>query len=174
MTASRTRARAHAAVAVMVASTLIMISACTPRSNVSIGDLQTQTEDLAASLMAEIEGVDRYQDDMIASQVRWVDAEGNGEDPNAWRYWQWQGAIEVAADAGVTPQEAAERTAKILEDDGWNADEPVLIETGGGYDYRRSDDSGDWYVGISFTRKEPPAPQNLTLTIVSPPTNRSS
>jgi hypothetical protein len=143
---------------------------------VTIEEYQKESEQIADRLMATIDEVDRYQDDIIASENRFVNAESHDLEDHPWQYWQWQGGIELAADAEVTPEQAADRMAEVLEDEGWTAREPDLNEMGGefAYDLSGGEDGDAWYVGIGFARRVPPAPQNISVTIVSPSTNRAT
>ena len=140
----------------------------------TVKQLQDRSEQIGQSLTAAIEGVERYQDDYAGGELRWENAEVNDGDPTGWRYWTWDAAIELAPDAQVTPEQAAERMAEVLEEDGWTADEPRGGVEKAQHGFRRSDDLGDgWYVELAFMIEEPPAPQNLSVSVVSPPTNRS-
>lgn len=173
-TPSGSRVRALAATLIALTLTLTLTTACTPRSDVTVAQLQERSEEIGHSLTDTIEGVDRFQDDISGGGLQWENAEVNDEDPNGWRYWQWTSAIEFAADAEITPEQAVERMTKVLEDDGWTADEPRGGVEKAQHGFRRSDDLGEgWYVELAFMIEEPPAPQNISVTVVSPSTNRS-
>ncbi|MGI5189366.1 alpha/beta hydrolase [Promicromonospora sp. CA-289599] len=169
--------RRPALLASCVAVILTMTTACGTRSDVTIEEYEIQSEQIADRLMATIEGVDRYQDDIIASQSQFVEDVGHDRQDHPWQYWHWNGSVEIAPDATITPEQAADRIAAVLEDEGWTAREPDLRELGGEYAYDLSDDQKeerDWYVEIGFTLREPPAPQNVSITVVSPSTDRTA
>ncbi|MEU4384360.1 hypothetical protein [Promicromonospora sp. NPDC023805] len=163
-----------AVMAGLIALTVTLTTACSSRSDVTVAQLQERSEQIGQSLTATIDGVARYQDDYAGGELRWENAEVNDEDPTGWRYWQWDASIELAADAELTPEQAAERMTKVLEEDGWTADEPRGGVEKAQHGFRKSDDLGEgWYVELAFMIKEPPAPQNLSVSVVSPSTNRS-
>ncbi|MEU4361767.1 hypothetical protein [Promicromonospora sp. NPDC023987] len=140
----------------------------------TVAELQERSEEIGQSLTATIDGVDRYQEDMERSLLEWEDAEVNDEDPDGWRYWNWDIAIELAADAELTPEQAAGRMVEVLEEEGWTAGEHSEGDDRAQLGFHRSDELGDgWTVQISFWKKPPPAPQNLSVSVVSPSTNRS-
>ncbi|MFE7507169.1 hypothetical protein [Promicromonospora sp. NPDC057488] len=143
----------------------------------TIEEYEARSEQIAERLLVTIEDVDRYQDDIIASENRFNNAESHDLEDHPWQYWQWRGAVTLAADAEITPEQAADRMAAVLEDEGWIAREPSRSETGGEYSYDLPDSQEqerDWYVGIGFALREPPAPQNVSITIVSPATDRTA
>lgn len=162
--------------AMCVAVVLTMTTACAPRSDVTIEEYETQSDQIADRLMATIENVDRYQDDIITSQSEFVDDVGHDREDHPWQYWHWAGGIELAADAEIRPEQAAARMAAVLEDEGWTAREPRLSEASGMYEYDLPDGDADdsWYAAINVTRDAPPAPQNVSITIVSPSTDRTA
>lgn len=164
------------ALTVCLAVILTITTACAPRSDVTIEEYETESEQIADQLLATIEGVGRYQDDIIASQSEFVDAEGADPEDHPWQYWHWNGAITLAADAGMTPERAADLMAAVLEDEGWIAREPDVREMGGeyAYDLPGDQDGNAWYVSLNFARREPPKPQNVNITIVSPSTDRTA
>lgn len=167
------RRRARIVLAGLIALTMTLTTACTSRSDVTVAQLQERSEQIGQSLTATVDGIDRYQDDISGGGLRWENAEVNDEDPNGRRYWQWDAHIELAPDAEVSPEQAAERMTKVLEDDGWTADEPRGGVEKAQHGFRKSDDLGEgWYVELAFMIKEPPAPQNLSVSVVSPSTNR--
>ncbi|MGI5187790.1 hypothetical protein ACQEVI_06570 [Promicromonospora sp. CA-289599] len=140
----------------------------------TVQQLQERSEEIGQSLTATIDGVDRYQDDIAGGGERWEDAEVNDDDPDGWRYWQWDAAIVLAPDAELTSDQAADRMIEILEDDGWTADEPRGGVEKAQLGFRRSHDLGEgWYVELAFRVAGPPAPQLLRISVVSPSTNRS-
>ncbi|WP_108490888.1 hypothetical protein [Promicromonospora sp. AC04] len=142
----------------------------------TIEEYETEAEQIADRLMVTIEDVERYQDDIIASQSEFVDDVGHDQEDHPWQYWHWTGGIELAPDATITPEQAADRIAAVLEDEGWTAREPDLNEMGGeyAYDLPGGQDGDAWYVGIGFARRDVPAPQNVSITIVSPSTDRTA
>ncbi|MFC4629593.1 hypothetical protein ACFO6V_15205 [Promicromonospora alba] len=142
----------------------------------TIEEYQKESEQIADRLMAAIEEVDRYQDDIIASENRFVNAESHDLEDHPWQYWQWHGTIVLAANADVTPEQAADRMAEVLESEGWTADEPTRHETTGKYEYRRPGGQSDdgWYVELGFWTDQPPVPQNLSVIVVSPSTDRTA
>jgi hypothetical protein len=160
----------------LIALTMTLTTACSPgasRSDVTVKQLDERSEQIGQSLTATIEGVERYQDDISGGGEMWENAEVNDDDPNGWRYWQWSAAIELAPDAELTPQQAADRMIEFLEEDGWTADEPAVDTGSDRLGFRKSDDLGDgWYVEITYWKDPPPDPQNLSVTVVSPSTNR--
>lgn len=169
------RTRPPALLAACLAVVLTM-TACAPRSDVTIEEYETESEQIADQLLATIQDVGRYQDDVIASENRFVNAEGADLEDHPWQYWQWEGGIELATDAEITPKQAADRMAEVLESKGWTADEPTLHETTGKYEYRRSGGQSDdgWYVELGFWTEKPPVPQNLSVIVVSPSTDRTA
>lgn len=171
--AARTRRPALLATCVAV---ILTMTACAPRSDVTIEEYETESEQIAQRLLVTVADVDRYQDDLSTSDNRFVNAEGHDLEDHPWQYWQWEGAIELATDAEITPEEGADRMAEVLEDEGWTAREPRLSEGAGMYEYDLpAGEEGDaWYVALNFTRDEPPTPQNLSITIVSPSTDRTA
>ncbi|MGI5190806.1 hypothetical protein ACQEVI_21885 [Promicromonospora sp. CA-289599] len=142
----------------------------------TIEEYEIQSEQIADRLMATIEGVDRYQDDIIASQSQFVEDVGHDRQDHPWQYWHWNGTIVLADDAAITPEQAADHMAQLLEDEGWTAREPDLREIVGKYDYDlpSGQDGATWYVGITFRRDEPPAPQKLDVEVVSPSTDSTA
>ena len=169
-------ARRPALLAVCVAVILTTTTACGPRSDVTIEEYETESEQIADRLMVTIEDVDRKRDDIIASQSRFVEDVGHDQQDHPWQYWHWNGTIALAPDAAIPPEQAADRIAAVLEDEGWTAREPDLREIVGkyGYDLPGGQDGNTWYVGITFRRDEPPAPQKLDVEIVSPSTDRTA
>lgn len=169
------RTRRPALLAACLAVVLTM-TACAPRSDVTIEEYETESEQIGDQLLATIQDVGRYQDDIIASENRFVNAEGADLEDHPWQYWQWEGAIVLATDAEITPKQAADRMAEVLESEGWTADEPTLHETTGKYGYRRSGGQNDdgWYVELGFWTEKPPVPQNLRVVVVSPSTDRTA
>ena len=173
-TTSPARTRRHVVLAACIAVVLTM-TACAPRSDVTIEEYETESKQIADRLLATVEGVDRYQDDIVASENRFVNAEGHDPEDHPWQYWQWEGSIELATDAEITPKQAADRMAEVLESEGWTADEPTLHGTTGKYEYRRSSGQDDgWYVELGFWTEKPPVPQNLSVIVVSPSTDRTA
>jgi hypothetical protein len=140
---------------------------------VTIEEYKTQTEELAANLLATINDVDRSQEDFVGSQADLVDAEGGARQEHPWRYWVWTSDSVFPPDTDVRAQDAAQRMGALLEAEGWTADNPDLIESEGSYEFRRSDSetSSGWYVKIFF--KERPAFQRVSITIVRPSTDAS-
>ena len=170
----RRRSRLVLAGLVVLAMTLILTTACAARSDVTVAQLEERSEEIGQSLTATIEGVERYQDDYAGGELRWENAEVNDEDPTGWRYWQWDATIVLAPDAELTPEEAADRMIQVLDEDGWAADEPDVGDGSDRLGFRKSDDLGEgWFVEITYWKDPPPDPQNLFVTVVSPPTNRS-
>ena len=169
-------ARRPALLAACVAVVLTMTTACGPRSDVTIEEYETESEQIADRLMASIEDVDRYQDDIIASQSQFVEDVGHDQQDHPWQYWHWNGSVELAPDADVTPEQAADHMTQLLEDEGWTAREPRLSEASGMYEYDLpgSQDGNTWYVALNITRDAPPAPQNVSITVVSPSTDRTA
>ena len=169
------RRRSRPVFAALIAMTMILtvVAACTSRSDVTVKQLEERSEQIGQLLTATIEDVDRYQDDHAGGGQIWADAEGNGRDPNAWRYWQWDATIVLAPDAELTPEQAADRMAQVLVEDGWTAGEPVTASGSDRLGFHKSDDLGEgWSVEITYWKDSPPDPQNLFVTVVSPSTNR--
>ncbi|MGI5189673.1 hypothetical protein ACQEVI_16160 [Promicromonospora sp. CA-289599] len=167
------RRRSRIVLAGLIALTMTLTTACTSRSDVTVAQLQERSEQIGQSLTATIDGVDRYQDDHAGGGLRWENAEVNDEDPNGRRYWQWDATIVFAADAQLTPEQAADRMIKVLEADGWTAGEPALDTGSDRLGFHKSDDLGEgWSVEITYWKDPPPDPQNLFVTVVSPSTNR--
>ncbi|WP_277212352.1 hypothetical protein [Isoptericola croceus] len=135
-------------------------------------ELQAESEEIGASLLTMIDGVERVQDDGTSSRAVLVNAESGDRERNPERWWQWNATVVLAPEAAITPQEAGQQMVDLLVAEGWTAGETVEHETGGGTELRRSTDAGSWYVDIGYTRREPPAPQNLSITLVSPHTTK--
>ena len=91
------RRRSRLVLAGLIALTMTLTTACSPRSDVTVAQLQERSEQIGQSLTATIDGVDRYQDDITGGGLRWENAEVNDEDPNGRRYWQWDDIIVLAA-----------------------------------------------------------------------------
>lgn len=167
------------ALAGLVALVLTMTTACAPgATDVHIDELGDEAEAIGESLIATIDDVGRYQPDGINSGWTWDNVEAGERDPSAGKYWGWDATMELAQDARITPEEAAERMADVLadSDDAWDVTGPGDKVGGGMWEFRRPAERGEgnWYVGINFARSEPPAPQNLSIEVVSPVTSNRS
>lgn len=141
----------------------VLMTGCA-RSEVSEVDVQARAEAVTALLLSAAEGVPRYQDDIIRSDV--VKVATPLEDP--WRYWEVHANIELAEDTTTSPPQVRDEMMRLLRADGWSEDDRNDAITGGAETFRKQDLGGVWTVLLGAWEIPPPKPQQVYFWVVSP------
>lgn len=138
----------------------------------SEADLTVEADELGQSLLAQIDGVERTQDDLVSNTNRYGTISGARTDEHDPRWRVWSAAVTFTPEAELSPKQAAERIGEVLDaDPQWSY---TFTDTGlgGSREYRREAYGDNWYVELTYSEEEPPMAQNLTILVVSPTTTR--
>lgn len=153
---------------------VLMVAGCSGghQDMPSEADLKVEADELGQSLLAQIDGVERTQDDLVSNTNRYGTISGARTDEHDPRWRVWRAQVTFTPEAELSPKHAAERIGEVLDSDPQWSYTFTDTNKGGSREYRREAYGDNWYVELTYSEQEPPMAQNLTILVVSPTTTR--